>query len=241
MEKRVLPHSEVRASMSGHKMKVSGYAATYETLSRDLPAGNGKVFKERIAKRAFDKVLATNPDVVCTFNHNNDAVLGRTTSGTLQLRGDDTGLAFECDLPNTQIGRDVYESVKRGDLNGCSFAFELGERGDEEWNEEEEIEDEKELGIRGRIKNAIKKILIRTIKSFRKLHDVSIVTCPAYPGTQVDARNLVSEEVRSYVQRATKPAPKTPARGAIGVYFESDADDLACRNRRKQLLDLVLE
>ena len=139
MEKRVLPLSEVRASMSGHKMKVSGYAATYETLSRDLPAGNGKVFKERIARRAFDKVLATNPDVVCTFNHNNDAVLGRTTSGTLRLRGDDTGLAFECDLPNTQIGRDVYESVKRGDLNGCSFAFELGERGDEEWSEEEEL------------------------------------------------------------------------------------------------------
>ena len=61
-------------------------------------------------------------------------------------------------MPNTQIGRDVYESVKRGDLNGCSFAFELGERGDEEWNEEEEIEDEKELGIRGRNVNRYERV-----------------------------------------------------------------------------------
>jgi HK97 family phage prohead protease len=185
MEKRVLKFGEVRASKCGDKMKVAGYAATYGTLSRDLPAGNGRTFRERIAKRAFDKILATNPDVVCTFNHDNNAILGRTNSGTLRLRGDDKGLAFECEMPNTQVGRDVYESVKRGDLNGCSFAFELGER-DDEYNEEE-IEEEKELGLRGRVANAIKKIIVRTIRNFRKLYDVSIVTTPAYPGTQVAA------------------------------------------------------
>lgn len=241
MEKRVLMFGgEVRAKKTGDKMQVGGYAARYGVLSNPLPAGNGRSFRERIAKQAFDKVLADpNLDCICTFNHNPNAVLGRTTCGTLRLRGDDNGLAFECDLPDTQAGRDTYESVQRGDLNGCSFAFELGKR-DEEWNEEE-VDEEKDLGLRGHLVNTIKKIVVRTIESFRKLHDVSIVTCPAYPGTQVDARNLVSTEVRSYVERATKPAPKTPLRGAIGVYFEADADDLACQNRRKQLLDLVLE
>ena len=241
MEKRVqLYAGEVRAIKVGDKMRVSGYAARYGVLSKPLPAGNGRTFRERIAKRAFDSVLADpNLDCILTFNHDQDKILGRTTSGTLRLEGDDSGLRFDCDLPNTQAGRDTYESVQRGDLNGASFAFELGQR-DEEWNEEE-IEDEKDLGLRGRIVSAVRKWAVRTIKSFRKLHDVSIVTCPAYPGTQVDARNLVSAEVRSYVERATKPAPKTPLRGAIGVYFESDADDLACQTRRKQLLDLVLE
>jgi uncharacterized protein len=236
-ELRHLPATEVRASKSGSQMKVSGYAATYGTLSRELPAGNGTTFRERIEKRAFDSVLADkNLDCVCTFNHNQDAILGRTTSGTLRLKGDDKGLAFECDLPNTQVGRDVYESVKRGDLNGCSFSFALGER-DQEWNEEE-IEDEKDLGIRGRIKNAFR-TLIRTIKSFNKLHDVSIVTTPAYPGTQLDARNLVSAEVRSYVE--SHRASKVPPRGSIGVYFESDADDFLDQRARQRMLKEILD
>jgi HK97 family phage prohead protease len=239
MEKRHLPATEVRASKSGSQMKVSGYAATYGTLSRDLPAGNGTKFRERIAKRAFDTVLADpNLDCVCTFNHNQDAILGRTTSGTLRLKGDNRGLAFECDLPNTQVGRDVYESVKRGDLNGCSFAFELGER-DQEWDEEE-IEDEKDLGILGRIKNAFKTI-VRTIKSFRKLHDVSIVTTPAYPGTQLDARNLVAAEVRSYVESRWATKTQVWQRGAIGVYFESDADDLLNQRARQRMLQEILD
>ena len=242
MELRHIPATEVRASKSGSQRRVSGYAATYGTLSREIPAGNGTKFRERVAKRAFDSVLADkNLDCVCTFNHNQDAILGRTTSGTLRLRGDDKGLAFECDLPNTQVGRDVYESVKRGDLNGCSFAFELGER-DQEWNEEEIEEDEKDLGIRGRITNAIKTI-VRTIKSFRKLHDVSIVTTPAYPGTQLDARNLVSAEVRSYVESrwAPKPKPEVWQHGAIGVYFESDADDLLNQRARQRMLQEILD
>jgi hypothetical protein len=50
--------------------------------------------------------------------------------GTLTLRGDNKGLAFDCLLPNTQAGRDTHESVKRGDLSGASFAFNLGKRSD---------------------------------------------------------------------------------------------------------------
>jgi HK97 family phage prohead protease len=207
MEKRVqLYGSEVRASKSGNKMRVTGIAARYGVLSHPLPAGNsGKTFRERIAKRAFDGVLADPKlDCILSVNHDNDKVLGRTTSGTLRLRGTDQGLAFDCDLPDTQVGRDTYELVKRGDLNQCSFQFELGERSDE-WSEEEEIEDEKDLGLRGRVAKAVKKIAVRTIKSFRKLHDVSICTFAAYPGTSVDSRNLVAAECRSHVERISTP------------------------------------
>ena len=107
-------------------MTVRGYAAKYNQLSHPLPAGNRAKFRECIAPGAFDRILRTNPDVVCTFNHDVNAVLGRTTAGTLLLKADSRGLAFESDLPNATAGRDTYESVKRGDLNGCSFAFNLG-------------------------------------------------------------------------------------------------------------------
>src|SRR5258705_12398593 len=118
MEKRILGTHELRASKSGDKMVVKGYAATYGTLSKDLGG-----FRERIAPGAFRRILSTSPDVVMTFNHDLNTVLGRTTAGTLRLHEDSRGLAFECDLPNTSAGRDVFESIQRGDLHACSFAF----------------------------------------------------------------------------------------------------------------------
>jgi HK97 family phage prohead protease len=200
MERRVqFTAQEVRASKSSDgKMCVRGYAATYNTLSKPLPADkNGASFRERIAQGAFKRILRTNPDVVALFNHDANAVLGRTKSGTLRLKEDDKGLAFECDLPDTTAGRDVWMSVKRGDLASCSFAFNLGERMDE-WDEED-IEDEKGLGLRGAVKK-MAKCIVRTIRDFSQLFDISIVTDPAYPGTSVGARSVqLCAEYRSRV------------------------------------------
>jgi uncharacterized protein len=200
MERRILA-SEVRATESSNEMRVSGYAANYDVLSADLGG-----FKERIVKRAFDRILSTGPDTACLFNHDVNNILGRTTSGTLTLRGDEKGLAFDCLLPNTTAGKDTLESVKRGDLSGCSFAFNLGKRSDGssmDSFEEEEIEDEHDLGLRGKTKG--KKILVRVLNDFAALMDVSICTYPAYNSTSVAARqNIVAAEVRSYVEQRSK-------------------------------------
>src|SRR6266568_1997590 len=120
MERRTFSAHEVHLSGPNKEKRVSGYAARYEMMSKPLPG-----FRERIRKNAFKRILDEKPDVVATFNHNMDFVLGRTTSGTLQLRSDDRGLAFDCLLPNTQGARDLYESIQRGDINGCSFAFNV--------------------------------------------------------------------------------------------------------------------
>jgi hypothetical protein len=212
-------------------MNVSGYAATYGVLSHDIKTRDGS-FKERIAKRAFDKVLRSNPpDVVATFNHSVNHVLGRTGAGTLQLRSDDTGLHFKCNIAPTSYGKDLYESVKRGDISGCSFAFELGERSDESW-EEEEIEDEKELGLRGKRG----KQLVRTISNFQKLHDISIVTNPAYPGTSVDARHeMVAAECRSRVQQFVKRSA-VPQRRSRREQFELELEEFKRETRRRKIL-----
>jgi phage head maturation protease len=60
MEKRILGAHELRASKHDGKMKVSGYAARYNVLSHPMPIPGGKgTFRERIAKRAFDRILGT--------------------------------------------------------------------------------------------------------------------------------------------------------------------------------------
>ena len=52
-------------------------------------------------------------------------MLGRNQAGTLRLSEDDTGLAYEIDLPDTQAARDVYALIERGDVSQSSFAFKV--------------------------------------------------------------------------------------------------------------------
>jgi HK97 family phage prohead protease len=229
MERRILASSEVRASAAGGKLKVSGYAATYGTLSRQIQPG----LKERIAKRAFDKVLRSSTlDCVATFNHNKDVVLGRTSSGTLRLRSDDRGLGFECDLPDTTAARDLHVSVQRGDIKDMSFGFALG-AGDDSFDEEDDYDEEN--------KRSGGRIMVRNIRNFSHLSDVSLVTNAAYPGTSVDARSLPLE-VRSYLEshnnsRVVRGSVPVPA--GFGVYKEDSADQLIIA-RRKALTNFLL-
>jgi HK97 family phage prohead protease len=68
-------------------------------------------------------------DVFATFNHDNNNVLGRRSAGTLRLGEDDAGGWYEIDLPNTTVGRDLAELLKRGDVSGSSFTFRVNPDG----------------------------------------------------------------------------------------------------------------
>jgi HK97 family phage prohead protease len=231
METRFLA-THVRAAIKGGKRTIAGYAARYNTLSGPIPSGKYSTFRERIERGAFKRILSTNPDVVCLFNHRDDAVLGRTTAGTLQLREDENGLSFTCDLPDTQAGRDTYESVQRGDLNGCSFAFSVDEQRMCSYKEEE-IEDEEEEDLRGKVTRKAKQI-VRSIRDFASLIDVSVVTHPAYPATSVAARSA-AERVQSLLDlRERITSLELPQ-------AELNADavaDVRLRRKRLGLLDL---
>jgi uncharacterized protein len=243
MERRTVA-SEVRATGAGKEMRIGGYAARYNSLSNKL--GDGKTsFRERIASGAFNRILSTKPDVVMLLNHDANHVLGRTSAGTLELKSDANGLAYNCLLPNTQTARDIHESIRRGDLRGASFAFNLGERMDD-WDEEEIEADEKELGLRSKGKKS--KELVRTIRDFSALKDCSVVTHPAYDQTSAAARhNIVAAEVRSHVAtfrtgvvRGSTPMPEGIARNYGVYYVKDDSADQLVIARRKALLAQVL-
>ena len=148
--------------------KIVGYAAKY-----DCPSESLGWYVEYIDYNAFDGVLDKKDDVRCLFNHNDDNVLGRTTNGTLKLKGDEIGLYFECEInPEITWQQDLLKSIKRGDINQCSFAFTLGKNDYEDTYDREND------------------IYTRHIKGFQKLYDVSVVTYPAYPQTEAYVRNL---------------------------------------------------
>ena len=213
-------------------------------MSGAIPTGDGSTFRERIESGAFKRILRTNPDVVALFNHDSNKLLGRTTAGTLRLSEDSRGLAFECDVPNTQVGNDTYESVSRGDLSGMSFAFMVDDKRMTKWREEDIGDEDEDNSLRGRAKRMVRGI-VRSIRDFANLIDVSVVTHPAYPQTSVDARNLlVGAECRSRVaaikaQSFVSALTLAEIRQRMeGQSFEDMIEQAKVRKRRLAILDL---
>lgn len=105
--------------------RLEGHAAVF-----DSPAPIGS-FVETVKRGAFRSSLAApGKDVLALVDHEPSRLLARTSSGTLRLSEDSKGLAFDLDLPETQLGRDVLALAQRGDLGGCSFGFRVT---DEAW------------------------------------------------------------------------------------------------------------
>lgn len=125
---------------------------------------------------------------VC-FNHNTDSILARTTSGTLRLEVDDVGLRFAFEAPNTTLGSNMLELVRRGDVSKCSFRFGVEQ---DEWQY-------------AATQNGLS-MDERTILRFSRVVDVSLVVFPAYPETEASVRHL--EEGKTEYLCEHIPLPK---------------------------------
>ena len=82
-------------------------------------------FRETIAPGAFTRSLSEGRDILALVDHDTSRVLGRTRTGTLELRETERGLEYRLNLPDTTAGRDLRELAKRGDLGGVSFGFRV--------------------------------------------------------------------------------------------------------------------
>ena len=157
---------ETRADESGKKY-ISGYFAVFNSDDEIWPGAT-----ESIADTAFDGALSD--DIRCLVDHETRLVLGRNKAGTLTLKVDARGLWGEAEInPNDQDAVNLYERVKRGDVDQCSFGFDILD---------EEFEDRGES-----VHWTIRKV---------KLYEVSVVTFPAYEETSVSARKRQLGEMK---------------------------------------------
>ena len=120
---------------------------------------------EKIDRNAFNNSL--DKDVRALINHESSRVLGRTKSKTLELKADERGLYGKIKInENDQDAMNLYERVKRGDVDQCSFGFFINAE------EREERSDGSQL---------------YTLTDV-DLFEVSVCTFPAYEATGVQAR-----------------------------------------------------
>ena len=145
---------------------IRGYAAVYNSDSEWMGG-----FYEQIEAGAFDSVL--DNDVRAYFNHDENLLLGRVSSGTLRISTDKRGLFYEVDLPDTTYANDLVELMKRGDVNQSSFAFLIEK---DRWEQRDGV-------------------TYRIIEKVSRLLDVSPVSQPAYPDStsELGKRDLETE------------------------------------------------
>lgn len=182
---RAIPQ-EFTTREDGGEKTIEGYFAVFNS---NYEIGLG--MSESIAPGAFDGVLAD--DVRALVNHDSTLVLGRTKAGTLSLRQDDRGLYGSVRInPNDSAAVDLYERVKRGDVDGCSFGFDIGE-------EETEFLENGDVHW--------------TITRIAKLYEVSACTFPAYTETDISARASDREEIEKREIEAWRETMKQKLKG----------------------------
>ena len=143
-----------------------------------------EVWTEEIDARAFDDVL--EDDVRVLIDHRPEMILGRTKAGTARVFLDETGLRYAWKNPDTSHGKNIAISITRGDVDQSSFGFST------KWEDSEWQEFTREDGRRE---------TRRIIRKIRKLYDVSPVTFPANPDTQVQ-KNSFFEAINEYKNMA---------------------------------------
>lgn len=191
---------QVREDENGQQSReVNGRAIVFGVRSVNLtPWSSTRVVYEVLEPGCLTQELINRSDVIYNLNHNSSVlnVLGRFRNSEkdtlkLELRAD--GVYNSCELPQTTAANDALELIKRGDINGQSFAFE------------DDYEDTENGVSYERTNETIdgKEVWIRHVKKIIGLYDVSIVTHPAYEQTSVTTREN-SEAIDKAIEEQLK-------------------------------------
>ena len=161
--------TEFRTREDGDDLVIEGYFAVFNSIYQIAPG-----MSESIAPGAFDETISG--DIRALINHDTTLVLGRTKAGTLSLEQDSHGLRGTIKVnPNDQDAMNLYERVKRGDVDQCSFGFDIR-------SEDTDIRED------GSVHWTIKDV---------ELFEVSCCTFPAYEETNISARSAERDEIRT--------------------------------------------
>ena len=158
-----------RDGEDGGGPRISGYFNVFNSVYQITPD-----MSESFAPGAFTKALSG--DIRALINHDSTLVLGRTKAGTLTLREDSRGLWGDVEInPNDQDAMNLYERVKRGDVNQCSICFTP-------------VQEETEFRDDGSVHWTVTEAI---------LYEVSACTFPAYEETNISARSAERDALKA--------------------------------------------
>lgn len=163
----------IETSFDSKDNVIEGYAIRFNTVSEILyDKEKRRFFREIIDKEAINQELIDNSDIKFLFNHDKERLLARRNrgAGSLNVELREDGVYFSFEIPNTSIGGDLKEMIRRGEVTTCSFAFVDGDSIEWDFSNRE--------------------VPTRTVKSIRGLFDLSAVFDAAYSQTEISCRSL---------------------------------------------------
>lgn len=199
MEQRYLQMHDMqtRSDSDTGDLSIEGYFAVFNDIYKVWEGAT-----ESIAPGAFSE--SVHGDVRALYNHNDDLILGRTSAGTMELREDEHGLWGKINLNrNDTDAMNAYERIKRGDITGCSFGFNI----------EEEIADYKDDGT-----------VHWTITKVNPLYEVSPCVFPAYEATNVFARGKQLDDMKQRKLELRKEELRKKLKGEADGTESTDAE-----------------
>lgn len=177
--------TEFQTREDGEDLKIEGYFAVFDSVYEMAPG-----LTESIAPGAFAQTLSK--DIRALTNHDTTLVLGRTKAHTLELREDSHGLWGSVTInPKDSDAMNLYERVKRGDVDQCSFGFDIR-------SEDTDIRED------GSIHWTIREV---------DLYEVSACTFPAYEETGISARAKERDEINQRALTAWKENARKKLKG----------------------------
>ena len=165
----------------GKKLVLRGYPILFNTETSVYDYWYGEV-RETILPTALEGTDLTNVYLITGHNIEPDKVLGRNGIN-MRMEVDETGLFFECELPNTQHARDIYNLIESGLVDGMSFGF----RCSDEVNQE---------------------TMTRTITHIDELFEITITPFPAYKEASVIVQKQRQATEDAEKQKAEEDAEK---------------------------------
>lgn len=189
--------TEFKTRDDGEAPAIEGYFSVFNSNYEIAPG-----MSESVAPGAFTNSLAN--DVRALTNHDTTLVLGRTKNHTLELREDAHGLWGHIDInPNDADAMNLYERVKRGDVDQCSFGFDIR-------SEDTDIRED------GSVHWTIKDV---------ELYEVSCCTFPAYEATNISARSAQREDIQKRQREAWKAESLKRLKGVTDGTESTDASE----------------
>ena len=195
-EYRSIPMFETRAAAEGEEKSyiVEGYASTFEPYV--LWEEDGIQYKEKIDPKAFDETDMS--DVIFCKDHQG-TVFARTKNGTIELGVDSIGLKTRSNLGKTSSARQMFEEIDAGMYTKMSFAFTVAE---DAYDRDTHT---------------------RTILKIKKLYDISAVSFPANPGTDISVATRARFDGFIEEEKAERLAEEERRKEAIAKFnFEKE-------------------
>lgn len=196
MERReVRPiHTEFITREDGERPTIEGYFAVFDSIYEIAPN-----MTESVARGAFSRSLGG--DIRALTNHDTTLVLGRTKAHTLELKEDEHGLWGKVSInPNDTDAMNLYERVKRGDVDQCSFGFEI-------------VAEETDFRTDGSVHWTITDV---------NLFEVSACTFPAYQQTNIAARSAEATDRKKAETAAWKKRMEEKLHGSESTSSEKE-------------------